>query len=192
MPRLTAFDEHASWRRQCGILGDGVNQAADLISDATSIPSLTPLMTFRQLILSFQSPPGRGINFYNCAIEHPSVYVIEEKRICWAGSDPVGYLGFWRARSVIDRAVDAAKAPRANYPRALWKRMDSFNLASLGGQAQGLWCNLQQLRRIAQIEQRLDAIGGDAEYRDTIVRTQRVDALARQAVAVAGLEIVAV
>jgi hypothetical protein len=32
----------------CGILGDGVNQAADLISDATSIPSLnfTPLMTF--------------------------------------------------------------------------------------------------------------------------------------------------
>jgi hypothetical protein len=32
----------------CGILGDGVNQAADLISDATSIPSLnfTPLTTF--------------------------------------------------------------------------------------------------------------------------------------------------
>jgi hypothetical protein len=30
------------------ILGDGVNQAADLISDATSIPSLnfTPLTTF--------------------------------------------------------------------------------------------------------------------------------------------------
>jgi hypothetical protein len=32
----------------CGILGDGVNQAAHLVSDATSIPSLnfTPLMTF--------------------------------------------------------------------------------------------------------------------------------------------------
>jgi hypothetical protein len=32
----------------CGILGDGVNQAADLISDAASIPSLnfTPLITF--------------------------------------------------------------------------------------------------------------------------------------------------
>jgi hypothetical protein len=30
------------------ILGDGVNQAADLVSGATSIPSrnLTPLMTF--------------------------------------------------------------------------------------------------------------------------------------------------
>ena len=35
-------------RELCGILGDGVNQAADLISDATSIPSLncTPLTTF--------------------------------------------------------------------------------------------------------------------------------------------------
>jgi len=51
---------------------------------------------------------------YNCAIEHPSVYVVEEKRFCCAGSDPVGYLGFWRARSVIDLAVGAAKAPRAN------------------------------------------------------------------------------
>ena len=32
----------------CGILGDGVDQAADLISDAASIPSLnfTPLITF--------------------------------------------------------------------------------------------------------------------------------------------------
>lgn len=70
--------------------------------------------------------------------------------------------------------------------------MDSFNLASLGGQAQGLWRHLQQLRCIAQIEPRLDAIGGGAEYRDTIVRTQRGDALARPSVAVAGLEIVAV
>jgi hypothetical protein len=35
-------------RELCRILGDGVSQAADLISDATSIPSLnfTPLMTF--------------------------------------------------------------------------------------------------------------------------------------------------
>ena len=32
----------------CGILGDGVNQAADFFSDATSIPSrnITPLTTF--------------------------------------------------------------------------------------------------------------------------------------------------
>ena len=32
----------------CGILGDGVNQAADFFSDATSIPSrnVTPLTTF--------------------------------------------------------------------------------------------------------------------------------------------------
>jgi hypothetical protein len=32
----------------CGIFGDGVNQAADFFSDATSIPSrnVTPLTTF--------------------------------------------------------------------------------------------------------------------------------------------------
>ena len=32
----------------CGNLGDGVNQAADLVSDAASIPSVnfTPLMIF--------------------------------------------------------------------------------------------------------------------------------------------------
>jgi putative transposase len=57
---------------------------------------------------------ARYLDFYNCAIEHPFVYVIVENRFCCAGSDPVGYLGFWRARSVIDRAVGAAKAPRAN------------------------------------------------------------------------------
>ena len=31
--------------------------------------------------------------FYNRASEHPSVYVIEEKRLCWSGCDPVGYFG---------------------------------------------------------------------------------------------------
>ncbi|WP_296708901.1 IS3 family transposase, partial [Rhodoblastus sp.] len=53
---------------------------------------------------------GRWMTFYNCAIEHPSVYVVEGNRFCCAGSDPAGYLGFRRARSVIDRAVGAAKA----------------------------------------------------------------------------------
>ena len=50
---------------------------------------------------------------YNCASEHPSVYVIEEKRFCWLGCDPAGYLGFCRARSVIDRAADVVSAARA-------------------------------------------------------------------------------
>ncbi len=38
----------AIWRELRRIFGDGVNQAADLVSGATSIPSrnLTPLMTF--------------------------------------------------------------------------------------------------------------------------------------------------
>jgi transposase InsO family protein len=50
---------------------------------------------------------------YNRASEHPSVYVIEGKRLCWSGCDPVGYFGFFRARSVIDRAADVVRAARA-------------------------------------------------------------------------------
>jgi transposase InsO family protein len=50
---------------------------------------------------------------YNRASEHPSCYVIEEKRLCWSGCDPAGYLGFCRARSVIDRAADVVSAARA-------------------------------------------------------------------------------
>src|SRR5262245_21224283 len=50
---------------------------------------------------------------YNRASEHPSYYVIEGKRLCWPGCDPAGYLGFCRARSVIDRATDVVSAARA-------------------------------------------------------------------------------
>src|SRR5208283_5171539 len=50
---------------------------------------------------------------YNRASEHPSCYVIEEKRFCWPGCDPAGYLGFCRARSMIDRTADVVRAVRA-------------------------------------------------------------------------------
>jgi len=40
--------------------------------------------------------------FYNRASEHPSGYVIDEKRFCWLGCDPAGCFGFCRARSVMD------------------------------------------------------------------------------------------
>jgi hypothetical protein len=30
---------------------------------------------------------------YNRASEHPSCYVIEEKRLCWPGCDPAGISG---------------------------------------------------------------------------------------------------
>ena len=36
---------------------------------------------------------------YNPASEHPSVYAIEGKRLCWARSDPVGYRALRCARS---------------------------------------------------------------------------------------------
>jgi len=56
---------------------------------------------------------GCYFGFYNRASEHPSSYVIEEKRFCWPGCDPAGYFGFCRARSVIDRAADVVSAVRA-------------------------------------------------------------------------------
>ena len=56
---------------------------------------------------------GRYMDFYNPASQHPSGYVVEEKRLCWSGCDPAGYLGFCRARSVIDRAANVVSAARA-------------------------------------------------------------------------------
>jgi putative transposase len=50
---------------------------------------------------------------YNRASEDPPVYVIEEKRLCWSGCDPVGYFGFCRARSVMDRAAEVVRAARS-------------------------------------------------------------------------------
>ena len=60
-----------------------------------------------------RSSIGRYLDFYNRASEHPSGYVIEEKRLCWAGCDPAGYFGFCRARSVMDWAADVVRAARA-------------------------------------------------------------------------------
>src|SRR3954447_20579858 len=51
--------------------------------------------------------------FYNRASEHPSGYVIEEKRLCWLGCDPAGYFGFSRARSAMACAADVVSAARA-------------------------------------------------------------------------------
>ena len=55
---------------------------------------------------------GRYLNFYNRASEHPSVYVIELKRLCWSRSGPAGYLAFRRARSAIDLAVSVIRSAR--------------------------------------------------------------------------------
>lgn len=53
------------------------------------------------------------VKHYNRASEHPSGYVIEVKRFCCAGGDPVGYLGFCRARAVMDWAASVARVVRA-------------------------------------------------------------------------------
>ena len=56
---------------------------------------------------------GRHLNFYNRASEHPSVYVIEENRLCWWGCDPAGCFGFKRARSLMDCAAEVVSTVRA-------------------------------------------------------------------------------
>ena len=55
----------------------------------------------------------RWIGYYNRASEHPSVYVIEENRLCWSGCDPVGRFGFRRARSLMDCAAEVVSIARA-------------------------------------------------------------------------------
>ena len=49
---------------------------------------------------------------YNDASQHPSVYVLEEKRFCCSGCDLVGYFGFLCARAVIARAGDSERTAR--------------------------------------------------------------------------------
>ena len=64
-------------------------------------------------IAELQVDVDQWLRHYNRASEHPSGYVIEEKRLCWSGCDPAGYFGFCRARSVIDWAADVVRAARA-------------------------------------------------------------------------------
>jgi transposase InsO family protein len=64
-------------------------------------------------IAELQSDLDAWVRSYNPASQHPSVYVIEEKRLCCAGCDPAGYFGFWRARSVMDVAASVVSAARA-------------------------------------------------------------------------------
>jgi hypothetical protein len=62
----------------------------------------TPSLPDYDSVCEARASIGPYLDFYNPA----SVYVVEEKRLCWSGSDPAGYLEFCRARSAIDRAAD--------------------------------------------------------------------------------------
>ena len=130
--------------------------------------------------------------FYNGASEHPSVYVIEEKRLCWSGCDPAGYFGFWRARSVMDWAADVRQSGAREDPGTVGQRMDGFDLAGLRRQPQRLGRDLQELGGVAEVEPGLDPILRRPEHRDAVVRAHGGDAFAGPAITVAGLEAVAV
>ena len=53
------------------------------------------------------------VDDYNPASEHPSVYAIEGKRLCWARSDPVGYRALRCARSARALAASPSSVARA-------------------------------------------------------------------------------
>ena len=53
------------------------------------------------------------VDDYNPASEHPSVYAIEGKRLCWARSDPVGYRALRCARSTRALAASPSTVARA-------------------------------------------------------------------------------
>ena len=95
---------------------------------------------------------------YNRASEHPSGYVIEEKRLCWSGCDPAGYFGFWRARSVMDWAADVVRAVAREDPGTVGQRMGGFDLAGLGRQPERLGRDLQELGGVAEVEPGLDPV----------------------------------
>ena len=60
------------------------------------------------------------------------------------------------------------------------------------GRPESFWCDLEELGSIGEVEPRLDAIFGLSKHWDTLVRAHGHDALAGPAVAIAGLEIVAI
>jgi hypothetical protein len=76
-------------------------------------------------------------------------------------------------------------------PRAVRERVASFDLSSLGRQPQRLCRNPQKARSIGEIEPGLDPVVGGLERWDAMVRTQRGDAFAGPAVAMAGLKPIA-
>jgi DNA-binding GntR family transcriptional regulator len=77
--------------RQRVFLGGSTVQRTDL--NGAALPSVTTAYQYD--------------GFYNRASEHPSGYVVEEKRDCWSGCDPAGHFGFRRARSVSWEAIYA-------------------------------------------------------------------------------------
>ena len=73
-----------------GKVGDGVSQAADFISAASSIPSLnfTPSLTFGNWFLTAQSPPGLRRRHHQ--FEHHETHSVLRQRALHALSDRVG------------------------------------------------------------------------------------------------------
>jgi len=50
--------------------------------------------------------------YYNRASQHASLYVVEENRLCWAGSDTAGCFGLRCARRTMVCAASAVKSSR--------------------------------------------------------------------------------
>ena len=134
----------------------------------------------------------RYLDFYNRASEHPSVYVIEGKRLCWSRSGPAGYLALRRARFDDRFGRVSCEFGSSKDPGTIRQGVARLDLAGLRRQPQRLGRDLQKARGVGEIEPWLDAVVGGLEHRDSVVRAQRGDAFAGPAVSMAGFEAIAV
>ena len=102
------------------------------------------------------------------------------------GCDPVGYLGFCSARSVIARAADVERTARLKIQGPSGRRMNRLDFTGLGGQSQRSGRDTEKPRGFVEIQPRFDSVVGGFVDGNTVVRAQRCYALTGPAVAVAG------
>jgi hypothetical protein len=111
---------------------------------------------------------SRYLDFYNPASQHPSGYVVEEKRLCWSGSIPRGILG--SSCPFGDRSGGCCRERGASEdPWSVRERMDCLDLSGFRGKPQRLGRNPQKLRGVAQVEPWFYPVLGGLEHRDAIV-----------------------
>ena len=196
---IRGFHGTASWRGVCrgsvrnGPLPNVLDRRKVEFSGLCHAGGLdTPARSMREAAGLLPIAPCGRSSLYNPASEHPSVYAIEGKRLCWARSDPVGYRALRCARSTKGFNGVPLNRELERRSRAVRERVTSFDLASFGGKPQRLGRDLEEPGGVGEVEPGLDAIGRGSEHRDAIVRPHGGDAFARPAVAVAGLQAVAV
>jgi hypothetical protein len=119
----------------------------------------------RRILISYAA-------YYNRASEHPSGYVIDEKRFCWLGCDPAGSFPVQSCAFGDGLSSKHCESGAGEDPRTIGQRMDRFDLSGFSRQPERLGCDLQDLCGVAEVEPRLDPVLCRLEHRDAVVRTR--------------------